>query len=639
MNLVIGLLVGLGSIFLPALIGGLLAQRREHIFGLIGSSIVVSLIYGALVAFFRWSSVAGLYGPTPLFGWILFGAIIAGIIAFNASNEEGISTLPSIIVGCVVLLYSGFISIIGSDMMNSDAKARLIGNVVDVKELHQAIQPADPTHICLVSEGMAITAAQNALSKFKTGDGAAPGSRYEIGSPTKQFVDGQLWWVFPLEFSSYFKWNDQPIVPGYLRVSAEDPFQEGQAVQSNKQGRAIQIRYLNSSYFGSQAERYLRENGFMGAILKDWTFEVDDDWDPYYTVSVVERTLGYSGLVTKGVIVFNVEDGTFNYEELAKLPSWVDRAIPLNDVIDANAIKWGEYAHASWGHTFFNSDMSQKPTQGWFLTYGKNGDCQWFSGFTSMNSKDDALTGFMLTDARTGVSTFVHVAGVTENRAYDAAKSLWSNFTGYEPTDLTPYNIYGTLTYVVPMMYEHQFKGVSLVSINNVQLAARGATFEEALSNYRAIISSSGEASIAPAGGEIPEVILSGIIEFTGQPVFRAQQQVFTFKMKSVPKLFEVAYTNATAEVPLMRDGSRVTIRFQDTKEKIITCRAFHIEGITLSDESNVQAEHLANLKVVKKEVTRVDKAEKRTTLLESNRLQSVDPDSLDQFLKNQKHK
>jgi hypothetical protein len=77
-----------------------------------------------------------------------------------------------------------------TNFLQSSNKAKLIGNVTTVTELEDVIKPADNTHVCLVSESMAKTSANSALSKMILKDGSAAGSRYSIGEPTKQVVDG-----------------------------------------------------------------------------------------------------------------------------------------------------------------------------------------------------------------------------------------------------------------------------------------------------------------------------------------------------------------------------------------------------------------------------------------------------------------
>jgi len=106
------------------------------------------------------------------------------------------------------------------------------------------------------------------------------------------------------------------------------------------------------------------------------------------------------------------------------------------DVIDENSKKWGEYIRSGWWYNLWHKDKSQQPTPGWFLTYNHgDGTCKWFSGFTSVNAKDQALTGFILVDGRNGKASFYTASGVNEQIAESTAASLWQNFK-YQANDV-----------------------------------------------------------------------------------------------------------------------------------------------------------------------------------------------------------
>lgn len=633
MYLLWALLGGFLPVFGSALIGSLFDRRDRFATLLVGT--LAGLAWGAIVLWIMWGTADGMYGPTPLFWQITIGAFLGALIAGVSSESVAISALPGVAIGGLYLLYACFAAVFGSsDMLNAKEKAAIIGTVNVVEDIETVLQPADPAHICLVSESMARATANEALSQFVVDGGVVPGSRYKIGVPTKQFVGGSLMWIFPLEFQGWLKWRQFKVVPGYLRVSAENPYAKGQPVQVNAIGNSIEIRYLNSACFEYRADRYLREQGYMDRILSDWTFEVDDEWNPYYTVSILERTIGYGGYRTVGVVTLDLRSGDHKLHPMDNLPSWIDRAVPI-DVIDTNLKKWGMYALEGWWYNFWHDDKAQEPTPGWYLTY--NGDaCQWFSGFTSTNADDQALTGFTLVGARDMGVAFFKASGVTEAMAYSTARSHWSNFDGYTPTDLTPYNIEGRLTYVIPVEYSRQFKGVSLVSLSKKDINARGDTFEQALARYRAAIVRGGADREIPAGGELASLVYHGHVSRVGTPIVVGDQQVFPFTVEGMAKIFHAPLTFDTPKVPFVQPGDSVVIGYLDTEQWVITCQTFDIPSIALTDENPTQARYFENQEVVRPEVDRVEDATKRRQLSESDRLKQVDPDELARFLREQ---
>ena len=358
-------------------------------------------------------------------------------------------------------------------------------------------------------------------------------------------------------------------------------------------------------------------------------------WENNYTVSVIERNIGYAGYTTKGVIVFDLQTGDFEEYSLEEMPSWIDRGVPL-DVLDAQLKAWGDYKNG--GFYFWNPNQtSQGPTNGWYMVYGKDGSCKWFSGWTSMDESDQALTGFSLSDARTGKTIFYKTSGVTEEIAYKIAFSHWSNFKGYIPEELVVYNVFGKLTYIMPIAFENNFVGVSLVSTENKEINAMGETPEQAFANYRRAISKKGGANYAPGGGEIlNQVIIAKILEI-GIPFNEGSDQVFPFRIKGEDKIFEASYSRNNAEVPFMKPGRNVRITFMQTNEKIISCETFDILDIILTEDNPNQARFDEHKDISDKERKRIRDIQTKNQLLNSSDLKEVDSEALEQFLREQK--
>jgi len=548
--------VSFGTVFLCSLLGYLFSDRKSG--SVLGFGLIAAILYGLVLWLVRWLGCFGIYGPAPLFWPIIFGLAISLVVILPNSRKFS-ESLPSVIAIALYLLYVVLIVCIiqQPDIWHSRGKAELIGQVENVSDLTKVMEPADPARLCLVSEEMALVSAQNALSKFQVTGDAIAGSRYMIGEPTKQFIDGQLWWIFPVEFIGWLKWRMDPQVPGYLRVSAQNPYLEAQAVQTDKDGNEIHIKYLNSACWGYKAERHLRQNGYMGRILSDWTFEPDDNWRPYYTVSVLKRNFGFYGYTVEGVVVLDLQTGGIQFYDVGSLPAWVDRGIPL-DALDYQIGKWGKFARAGWWYCLWHNDKSQEATPGWFMTYSQDGRCQWFSGFTSITEQDKALTGFTVSEARIGKTVFFKASGVTESIAYNTARSLWSNFEGYAPTELVPYNVYGRLTYVIPMMFEGQFKGVSLVSLNNINVKAKGETIEEALSNYRASIAQAGSDMLTPEGGALEVMKVTGVVTRVGSHLSRDNSRCFRSLLKVCLEYFRQCILSLRRRWPWCKQGTRL---------------------------------------------------------------------------------
>ena len=644
----IAFLVSFVTVFFVPMIGFLFLKEINKVRILIACGIA-AFIYTFILWFFLWLSACGIYGPTPLFWSIIIGSVIGAIVG-GASTNENVGdpddfdvrvSIPNFIIAGLYVIYALGCWVGSSGMMSASEQVKLIGDVKIVSDVSSTLQPADPAHICLVSDKMAENNVHAALSALKVTDGVVAGSRYKIGEGTKQFVDGQLWWVFPVEFQGYFKWSQDKQVPGYLRVSAEDPQAVAQAVQYNKQGKEIHIKYLNSAYFENNAERYLRYNGYGSAILKEFTFEVDDDWNPYYVVSVIERKTAYTGYNYLGIVLFDLQTGKLEYvskEDLDSKPKWhwIDRGAP-QETLEYQVEKWGKYSRSSWGYNLLHADKSQQSGGDWYLVYSGN-RCYFLTDMTSNNSSDQALTGFTISEGASGRTIFYKSTGVTVKNAEAAATALWASYPGTSATELVPYNLDGLMTYVVPMIKNKQYMGVSLVCMSDKNICAMGTSFDRALAKYRMAIDNAGHGRTNPNGGEEAKKLqLVGEIAEVGMPVIMDQQQYFFFTIKGVYKSFEIPYTNTNLAVPYLKSGKKVRITYTETKEPVIICDELEIIGLKFTDQNPNQARYINNQVLTKKEVDRVSKIQKTKEIIESDQLKNVDPEALKDFLKSQK--
>jgi hypothetical protein len=314
----------------------------------------------------------------------------------------------------------------------------------------------------------------------------------------------------------------------------------------------------------------------------------------------------------------------------------LDRAIP-QDILDQQCKNWGLYNRVEWTWTSSEDGKRQQPTEGWYLTYDKQ-KCYWITGWTSLNEKTSDLVGLSITNAQTGKSTYYPIQGFTEDVAQKVAKTLWAQFQTYEPTECVLYNVYGLMTYVMPMKDGNNFQGVSLVSMENKDIKSKGVTMQEALSNYRISMASvKGGQEIASSQSQTRQ--LKGIIEYVGMPTMQGTTQIFPFTIKDVKKIFSATYSFNNPKVPFMKTGAEVIITYADTKESLITVDGFDIPAIKISSENPNQASWVDNQKVVKAETNRVDNIQGNKALMENEDLSKINPDSLKNFIQKQKNK
>ena len=640
MYLLQSILIGILPIIAFTFIGLLINRRNwaDNAPRNIIIAIIVGIIWSGVIWYVRWAMCGQIYGPLPLFGWIMFSCLFGGIIgAIDEDDFKFSAFLPGLFVFILMLFWVIGVTFQSGGFVNSTKLGKVLK--VETKKVdEQVMEIAEPAHICQVSEAMALNKTNAVLANIKTADNATASSRYDIGQPTKQMVDGCLWWIFSIDFSKFWQWNDFPTSPGFIRVSAEDPLAMAEVVQYDKTGKEISIKYLQSAWWNSNAERYLRNNGYLHADLEDFTFEVDDNWRPYYTVSNVEWTIGESGEKVKSVIILDLQTGDIKecpVEDIHTKYPWIDRAQSL-EVIDEQCKMWGEYGQVDWKWTSSMDGLRKMPTEGWYLVYDM-GKCYFFTGWTSTNKKTQDLIGMSITDAQTGKTFYYPCSGVTEVTADTVAKTLWANYPSYKSSEVVPYNIYGTMTYVIPMVNGSQFVGISLVSMLNKDVKAKGNTMEEALGNYRISKGAVNSAKETASSGALKKFQIKGTISDVGMPIIQNTTQTFPFTIKDVKKIFFANYNFANPKVPFIKVGTEVVITYSDTKETVITVESLDIPAIQITSENPNQASWVENQKIIKAETGRVSNIQTNKETLDNEDLGKVNSDSLKKFLQKQK--
>ena len=115
-----------------------------------------------------------------------------------------------------------------------------------------------------------------------------------------------------------------------------------------------------------------------------------------------------------------------------------------------------------------------------------NGSCFWYTGIQSIG-KDDATSGFMLTDTRTGKSKYYLISGVNEEatRVNINNCKIEENPTEIHVSRLLMYNIENVPTYVGTCKNNAgMLIGYALVSVKDRNVCGLGVSIESAYEAY-----------------------------------------------------------------------------------------------------------------------------------------------------------
>ena len=160
------------------------------------------------------------------------------------------------------------VAIVCSPVANYKAHRNLIGNIEEV-DFSSEIKYIDLNQLPTIDKELA-----GKLADKKLGEIASLGSQVTVGDLHLQSINGELYYVAPLEHSSFLKWlTNREGTEGYIKVSATN--QNDVELVTELNGEPVNIKYLDSAYLFSDLRlaSYLRD---LKAGHTDYTFELDD---------------------------------------------------------------------------------------------------------------------------------------------------------------------------------------------------------------------------------------------------------------------------------------------------------------------------------------------------------------------------
>lgn len=564
---------------------------------------IQSLIYGLVIWIEFWSFQPSITSPYSTIWFNLFLFWIINLIITGATKQEFPSAGATIFI--VFFIIWIIIGMTGSRMFRADDYKNLIGTVKE-KNWAKDIAPVNESHIRIVSQEQSQYLADKVIGESKD----ILGSRYSVGNVNVCNVNGEILWVAPLEFLDFWKWTVYKTTPGYIMVSAEDNIRKPILVDT------LHLKYTESAFWGSDLQRYVYTHGYAGYKLFEISFELDDNYKPFYTISAVKPTIGFSGLKTELVIVVDPQNGEIKSYEPGKAPKWIDRIIP-EQVAESYMDYWGEYTHGWWNTIFIRKDIV-KPTpysdgaNVWFVP-GVNGENYWYTGITSFSDTDQSLVGVMLMDTKNGETFYYRLSGSNEEAIVGAVnQKLGANGDNWHATQPVPYNIYGELSFVVPVVGRDKplLQKIAIVKASNLNIVM-GDDKISALREYQRNFTADG--NIAAATHQKLEKQISGKVIRKGFEMQGTTTTFFLLLDTNPSKLFSVD-SNANPEILITQIGDAVKMSYIDTDEEIVHADIFDLSGVDLKKSKNQQqyekdiAKSDASARVV--EQTRDDKKE-----------------------------
>ncbi|MBQ6630665.1 MAG: hypothetical protein IJH55_00835 [Romboutsia sp.] len=497
--------------------------------------------------------------------------VLAGIIDMMLDRGEQTSKLAkyNFFIAIVLIIFNVVAPFVtSSPILYSKSYRNLIGEVKESK-FTQDVSPVSVSDIRLVDEDMAMK-----LGDKKLGEDPALGSVAKLGKFNIQSVDEKLYWVAPLVHRDIIKWiTSLDGTSGYVMVSASNP-QDVRLVQEIDK-KPVKIVYQPEAYFLQDLHRHMYLKGIVNAGMTDFSFEIDDNGNPYWVTTLYEHKIGYSGADAIGVAVVNASTGETKRYSIKDAPEWIDRIQPESFIVD-QINDWGLYVKG-----FLNSVISEQgvlvPTEGTSLVYGNDGKAYWYTGITSAGG-DESTIGFMLVDTRTKEAKLYKQPGATETAAMTSAEGKVQE-KNYQATFPVMYNILGKPTYVMSLKDKAGLvKMVAFVSVEDYSVLGLGETKEDALRNYRDALSSKGN-SIKIENDETQQSV-QGAVTRINQEVEDGNTFYYLTIDSDTSNIFR-ATSKISSKLPLTQVGDKVKLSYQKGEKGLV--------DITEFDNLNIQ--------------------------------------------------
>jgi hypothetical protein len=571
---------------------------------------VGNFLLGLLILYF---GMPALTGPYNGWEWLAWPLLITGVAVVFLTNGTGSQVLAGVleqgmgrggryaqrpearrpgyppnratgagagifVIGLVLLtaLVINGIIVVATTWFDPNAKALAAIAHVSSQPASAPLPPTDVNHIVLVTQGVAAYLGQQVVAS----SGQNLGSIYHTdpGGYTLQSVNHHLYWIAPLIYNNVFANLSHQESPAYVVVDAEDP-----NVQPTLR-TGYHLRYLPSALLNQDLVRHVYLSGYTYGNLMDPTFEVRDDWRPFFTISLMQPTRGFTGNVLRKVLVVDAQTGGITAYSPERAPTWIDRVIPA-DIVTQYLTWWGKYLTAPW---FNPSGSGQQIPSGSTpeLVYNNADVPVWLDPMTSSSGADNSSTGVVLYDTHDNRGKFYPLGGlgVTSN-VESTFRGNPKNLRGYDVGAVQLYQIFGVPTWVAVFVQSttigQQYQAVGMVDArhligSNVIMAPTKA---EALAAYAQSLGASSVTGGPTSSGL--EVHVKGKITRISAAL-QNNTTVYYVLIGGQTRIFQAALS-LSAELPLMREGDTVEGTYIDTGRSVVTLTAINDLDIQLT--------------------------------------------------------
>jgi hypothetical protein len=501
------------------------------------------------------------------------GAIAAGIFGLVVAAGVGL-----LVAGLIVVFTTWF---------DSNAKAlAAIPNVAVASS--PTLPPTDPSHIVLVSQDVAAYKGQQVLGS----NGQNLGSSYNIDPTTYtlQSIRQHLYYVAPLAYNNIFVNLSNSNTPGFVIVDAEDPqavpeLCTNSAHSAHCPTNGASLAYLPGAIFNQDLVRHVYLSGYTYGKLVDPTLELDDNFHPYWTISLMQPTRGYIGDALSEVLIVDAHTGDITKYLPKNVPTWVDRVMP-SDTVTQYLQWWGLYHAAPW---FNPSGAGQQTTASTpQLLYNNIDHPVWLVTMTSSSSNDNSSTGVFLFDTHDNKGTFYPLAGLgIGTNVSSTIGSTRANIRSYSVDSLQLYQIYNTPTWVAIFVQSTNsgsiYQAVGIVDARNLNGSnvQYETTLSAALQDYQQWLTQQGNGQNGGSTNGTTKTVTGKVVRVSS--VQQGTNTIYYMQIAGQNLIF-TANLSLSPKLPLVAPGDTITGTYLSTGGQTVAFQTFDDTTINLSN-------------------------------------------------------
>lgn len=515
-----------------------------------GVKISISAVVTALCAWvIHYLFLPAMAPSSPGFWWYwAFVVAIFAICAFCAGYDDEIYG-PSLVAGIVaaamlIILLIGWI--ISWPLCNSNAYYSRLD--VENTTFEEEFEQVDWNTVPQIDKDSSIV-----LGNRQMGTLTNEISQFNVDNVyTQTNINGKPVRVSPLGYSGFFKYQNNKYngIPGYIVV---DQVSKEASFERLEDG----MQYSPSAFFSRDLARYLRNN-FKSTLFGSFSFEVDDEGNPFWVVPTYRYTAGIGGAkLPTGCILVDPITGDFEKFDIDEIPEWIDHAI--DSTIAVSMIdSWGQYKNG-FKNTIFGQNDVKVSTEGYnYVTIGN--DVYLYTGITSVVA-DESNIGFMLVNMRTAKAKYFEMPSAEEYSAMDSAKGQVQHLN-YTSTFPILINVNGTPTYFLSLKDAAGLvKMYGFVSVENIQILAvteASLGVEAGMREYIKALSNQNSTSTNQS---------TDTVDITVKEIYTAiiEGNTYYYIIDTNGSLYVASISSGKTTLPLLKVDDTITVSAYDT--------------------------------------------------------------------------